>query len=78
MTYNEFKKLNESVKRSNSYNPITIKAVHVRQNAGSQLDEATLSNGQNVKIVGLLNGVKFGMHAVTNPSKLAKWRGFHE
>ena len=78
MTYQEFKKMNDSVKSAmkGQYQPVTVREV-VTSPKGVGMDGVYLSTGQFVRMEGLINSIRYGMNCLTNPSKLTSWRGFN-
>ena len=77
MTYQQFKELNQAVKRKGNYTPVTIAKVIISPQS-VQMDSVLFTHGQNIKIDGLINNMRYAYMYVTNPSKLTNWRGFSD
>ena len=74
-SYKELQRLNNLVKQGKNYELVQIVKVIISPN-GPGMDMITCSNGRNYRIYGFLGNIVTGAYAITNPSMLAKWRGF--
>lgn len=78
MTYKQFKEINDSVKRTKSYIPVTLLDLITSQQS-VQMDKVTTSQHPfGITVEGFVNAVQNKMVCATNPSKLAHWRGFSD
>ena len=76
MTYQQFKDMNDLVKRTKSYIPVTIIDI-VPSKQSVQMDKIiTSTHAYGITIEGFVNAVKSQLICATNPSKLSRWRGF--
>ena len=76
MTYQQFKEMNDKVKRTKSFIPITLFEIFPSKQSVQMDKIRTSTNPMGITIEGFVNAVKSGIVCASNPSKLSHWRGF--
>ena len=74
-TYKELQVYNNRAKSGKNHELVQIVDVLISPN-GPGMDMITCSNGRSYRIYGFLSNIVTGAYVLTNPSKLAQWRGF--